>query len=157
PPETFFKILATASLPFRFFILPAFSRWDAVYGRLQAVLDRIAWRELAGTRAQIEKIRARELQTAARTDPAGLLCPIFRDVMDDAHAARARAGSRTTNSEPAPGPGLVADTRPPCRTTSDFTKASPRPSPLIRRSLKFGPCTCRSNTFGRSSAVMPRP
>ena len=54
-----------------------------------------------------------------------------------ASAAAARggvwSGKRTVNTLPRPGPSLATSMRPPCRSTSRFTRVRPMPSPAAGR------------------------
>ena len=63
----------------------------------------------------------------------------------------ARAGRRTTNSLPLPGPSLWAVTVPPCISTSLRTSVSPMPSPPCERSRRRSACTNRSKMSGSMS------
>ena len=67
------------------------------------------------------------------------------------------AGSRTVNSLPSPGPALVAETSPPCISTSFLTTVRPIPSPPSERARERSPCANSSNILGNASGANPTP
>ncbi len=61
-------------------------------------------------------------------------------VFDDEDAAHAEGavGSCSVNVLPWPGPGLSANTRPPCLRATELTMKSPSPVPLMRMATASG-------------------
>ncbi len=54
---------------------------------------------------------------------------------DDSAVSGSRKGSSTRKVAPLPGPGLRAETRPPCSTHQPFHQGQPQPQPAAARLL----------------------
>src|SRR5271166_3028859 len=72
--------------------------------------------------------------------------------------ASTTTGSRTTNSDPLPGPSLWASTEPPCISTSRFTSVSPIPDQCDQgcRGDEADPCHQQPRPAGTGPADVDR-
>src|SRR6185369_859109 len=70
--------------------------------------------------------------------------------------ARTRIGRVKWNVLPRPT-SLSTQMRPPCKVTSRFEIARPRPVPPYRRVVELSACRNSSNTYACASGLMPTP
>ena len=124
----------------------------AVVTRAPAVRSTVPMKSWVSSSSSTTTIRAPASGVVLASVPARLSAARSASAVPDV-----ATGSVTVNVAPWPTPGLLAATRPPCRSTSWRTMARPIPRPPCRRVVELSAWRKRSNTCGRTSGSMPMP